>query len=1126
MYNTAQLMTRKFGLAMVAACLFTGRSPAAEQGYYSQPELHGDRLVFVSEGDLWTLSLDAHARSGQPVIAHRLTSSDGSEARPAVSPDGNWIAYTAQYDGNTDCYIIPAIGGAPTRLTFHPGSDEVLGWSPDSSEVVFRSGRAHPHGRNELYRVNITGGLPRRYEFGDCSLASFSVTGKRIAFTPHSNEHWTWKRYRGGTAPDIWVGEIDASIYRNLTNDNSNDLFPMWLLGRVFFVSDRSGTMNIFSDVPHGGDLRQHTRFAADDANPTAVSGYDVRWPAKDSQRRGSAIVFCQAGGLALLDVNTDEVTRLNVLLASDRVATRQRFASVGDRMSEVALSPDGSHLAVGARGEILIAPVEGGSPRQITETSDAREWGINWFGHDQVLLISDAPGEQQVALLSREGAEMPSAVTTTNTQWLFPPIGSRDGQWIIYADKSMRLNRINMGMLEIEQIDRSDAGEIHDYRVSPDSQWVAYTRPMENGFSQVMLHSLRTKRNFTVSNGMTVDSEPRWDPKGRYLFFLSERHHDPMLGTYDFDHVYLNTTRLVVVPLRADTPPPFPEVADAAGFDLEAWSSPDASTDDEVAPGVPEGVEFGAFDDAGGPRFQDAVAQIRIDTDGIVERQCVVAHVEPGTYDNLEATFGGVTMLSATPEGLLSDDWGSSDGLGPGDAKLVMYRFADEQVSELAVDVAHHAMSDDRSTVAWAVRGGFSVMSLDDQQVHTVDLSSEQLRVNITREWSHILAEAWRLQRDFYWAPNMAGTDWDAMRMKYETLLTRVGTREELNDLIGEMIGELGTSHTYIWGGEQHDEAAPVSVGLLGVDVQPVGSGYQITRILPSHPWDASLVSPLAQSHIDVMESSIITAIDRRSLVGVNLHDLLQGKAGRFVTLTVTDANGQNSRDVRIRTIDSDVRLRYSDWVESNRRYVAEQTDGQVGYIHIPNMGGDGLAAFSRQFYPQFKKQAFVIDVRNNGGGFVSQMIIERLARQTLAFDQPRHGKTSRYPARGIMAHMCCLIDQHAGSDGDIFPTAFRMKNLGALIGTRTWGGVVGIRGDKPFVDAGLSTQPEFAWWDARGWSIENTGVEPDIEVPFTPEDHAAGRDPQLDRAIAHLLERLEQEPINVPKVPAYPDR
>ena len=1138
MRTTLRAWTRcSVAAAIVIAA--SGHALAAEQGYYSQPALHDNRLVFVSEGDLWTVTLPADLGSGQRLLAHRLTSNIGLEQRPQFNPDGALIAFTADYDGNADVYIMPAEGGAPTRLSFHESHDTTIGFTPDNREVLFVSGMAHPLGRRELWSVPVAGGMPTRYSFGECSMASLSSTGKRVVFTRWSTETWTWKRYRGGTAPDIWIGDLAMGSFSNITNDNAGDQFPMWLLGRVFFASDRTGTVNIFSVQPDGSDLKPHTRFAPVAGEPAALNGYDVRWPSADARRDGHRIVFAQGGQLAILNVADNSVSRLNIELASDRVEERQRFSAGIQHATGFDLSPNGDRLVVGMRGECLVLPAKGGAPVRLTRSSHAREWGASFITDDGLILITDAAGEQQIAGVPADGSDLPGLITTDREDWLFPSVASPNAKWIAFADKSLRLHIIDMTTFMRKQIDQTDVSEIRDYRFSPDSQWLAYVKPLANGMRQINLYALRTGTIFPLGEGMYDDFEPRWDPAGKYLYFLSKRRFAPVLDDYDFAHIHLASTGVYAIPLAAATPPPIEEIARAADFDLEKWAKPpadeEASEDDDVA----EFVEEDAAPAAPADEFI-----MMVDTDGLMSRAYKLP-IEEGEHEQLEAIHGGVCYASRPKrESLLEDDWAEPPSL-LGDFTLHKVNLAQPKSEQLAEGISAYAISRDCTTIAWPTKEGFHLQPVAAgppaptgeggeekiPDIHEIELAELQLRINTAEEWKHIFEESWRLQRDFFWAPNMVGMDWGAIHDKYEAVLPRIGTRSELNDLIGEMLGELGNSHAYIWGGEQVRRAKRISVGMLGADLSMDSSGaaVRIDRIIEGPNWLEDVRSPLQAAHLGIANGTFIIAangakIERRT----NIYDLLQDLAGKPVRLTVaSSASGQNARTVEVTTLESERELRYWNWIESNRRYVAEASDGVIGYLHIPDMGGEGLSQFSRQFYPQFDKKAIIVDVRDNGGGFVSQMIIEKLAREILAYDQPRHGITGRYPYRAPHAHMACLIDEHAGSDGDIFPTAFRLKSLGPLIGTRTWGGVVGIRGDKMFVDFGLSTQPEYAWWEAeRGWAIENVGVEPDIEVIIRPEDRMAGRDPQLDRAIAELKQKLEEDPKELPATPPWPVR
>ncbi len=1113
----------RFRSAVLGAAIGAGLTSAidaASPGYCREPALHGDRLIFASEGDLWTARLpeDADALSA-PIIAYRLTSSPGREGAARINADGTMIAFTAEYDGNADVYIMPIDGGAPKRLTFHPGDDRVVSWSADGRSVLFASPRSHPFEHPELHEVSTAGGMPLRFEFGDVSQAAMSTTGRVIAFSRVARDRIMWKGYRGGTAPEIWVGEPDSGLFLNLTENEANDLYPTFVLGRVFYVSDRDGHTNIYSDTPRKGDVKQHTTFAPDAADPTAPAGYELRDLNGDAARRGSRLVFSQGGRLALYDVRDESLTRLDVQLASDRLGARARPTSIREHLSEFALSPDGDRLLIGARGELVLAPLDVGGPFQLTRSADAREWGATYAGPENIVMISDATGEQQIAIVGSEGGAPPSAMTEDREAWLFPPVASPSGDGVVFADKTMRLHYLSLRTLDRVQIDQSEAGEITDYRFSPDGQWVAYAKPMPNGLHSIWLYSVRTSRTFEVSAGQYDDIEPRWDPQGKYLYFLSHRHFNPWVDDFDLRAASLPGMQVVAVPLTGATPPPHPLAALTTGFDLKAWANGELAEQERLIQLQDEGADLAEIGD---PMADWTVA---LDPDGIAERQHLLP-IQPGAYADLEAVAGGVLFRETAMQGLLDDDDFGADAAQVG--QLVHYNLLEEEGQVIRPDVAAYTVSGSKARLALLTAEGFLHGEVGGE-LEAVDLGDVNLIIDPPAEWGQILAEAWRLQRDFFFAPNFVGVDWAAMKTKYEALLPILADRNDLNDVIAQMLSELRTSHAYVWGGDQRRRAQPVAVGLLGLDLTPTAGGVRIDRVLPGHPGAVERRSPLHGAHLDVEAGDFLVAVDGAPVgLGVNVFELLQDKAGEPVAVSVSDdAGGMGKRTYTVVTLPDESALRYTTWVEDNRRAVAEASDGRIGYIHIPDMMGRGLALFFEQFRSQTKKPAVIIDVRDNGGGFVSQMILDRLMRTPTGYFKPRHGSVETIPARALNAHMVALINQYAGSDGDIFPESFRLRGLGPLIGTRTWGGVVGIRGDKPFVDRGLSTQPEFAWWEpSRGWSLENSGVAPDIEVDITPADELAGRDPQLDRAIRELRQKLETQPRPEPTPPPYPVR
>ena len=776
----------------------------------------------------------------------------------------------------------------------------------------------------------------------------------------------------------------------------------------------------------------------------------------------------------------------------------------------------------MGSRGELLSLPVKSGPWVQFTRTSAAREWGAAYFGEDQMIMISDAAGEQQIAIAPADGSLLPSLVTEDRDAWLFPPVGSSNGQWIAFADKTMRLHALNMVTFVRRQVDASEAAEITDYRFSPDSQWLAYTKPMPNGYGMISLHSLRTGRSFAVSDGLHDDREPRWDPAGKFLYFLSRRKLNPVLGELDLEHVYFNSTVVCVVPLTADTPPPIPELAHAVDFDIDTWAKGEPG-DQVEADTADEQVEEPPAEE------QESEWVMRVDTDGLPQRQFILP-IEAGNYRRLEALPGSLCYLSEPVAGLLDFQIGQT-GIAEGKATLHRYDLVAEEDTDLAEMISGYVVNAKRDRIAHPSAEGFVVLDpTGAAESEKVNVTEARLRVNIQDEWNHIFEEALRLQRDFYWAPNFGGVNWSAMRDKYAALLPRIGSRAELTDLIGEMIGELGTSHTYIWGGQPDDRAKPVSVGLLGADIAFENGAYRIARICGGAPWDVDARGPLNQPGIDVKEGDYLLAVD-----GVLVETTkdpwaaFQGMAGRSITITVSEKPelDEDARDVVVRPIGSEANLRYRAWIEHNRAYVAEKTDGQVGYIYVPNTSVNGQNDLVRQYFGQIDRQALIIDERWNGGGQIPTRFIEMLNRPVTNYWARRDAKDFKWPPDAHHGPKCMLINGLAGSGGDMFPWLFRQAGLGKLIGTRTWGGLVGISGNPGLIDGGYMSVPTFGFYEKDGtWGVEGHGVDPDIEVLDDPSLMCNGADPQLDAAIGLMLEEIERNPYAPPRRPSPPNR
>jgi tricorn protease len=1086
---------RAQSLLIAVAVLGASSVALARTGYYQFPDLHDHAVVFAAEGDLWTV-----ADTGG--TARRLTSHAGSEYFPRYSPDGKWIAFTGEYGGNRDVYVIPADGGEPRRLTWHPDPDEVIDWMPDGKSIMFRTTAANntPSGFEwHLFTVPVAGGEPEPLPLGFAGRAAIDPVSRRWAFNRSSVEFRTWKRYRGGTAPSIWVGDPQKREFREVTKIPGAAAFPMWSGGRVFFLSDQGGTANLWSMTGEGAELRRETQEAE----------WDVRWPSVGPDGR---IVFSLAGDLAIYQPTSGKTQRIAIDIPSERPLARVRYPNPEKAVTSFELSPDGERLAVVTRGEVFSVAVKDGVTLPITRGSAARERGASFSGDGKSLIyLSDASGEEDVRTIDAWGRGQARIVKPAGKSgWNFPPIASPDGKWLAYADQTQTLYVVASAGGPPRAVDHSAQSEINEYAWSPDGRYLAYSLALATDYSSIRLFDTQTGKLIAVTGPTTNDFAPAWDPEGRYLYFLSDRAANPVMDRRDEENVEIRTTRPFLVLLARDGVNPFANTSGMPPRPGDAAAAAEAKPDARAAkPTGPARV----------------IRPVRIDPDGLADRY-VAFPVPAASYAQLAATSKTVFYLSLPVRGIaeLQDDGQPQDG------QLIAFDLERRKPKPFLDEVTRFRVAGDKL----AIQKKAELFVLDAAKPpapeelgdHKVGLSSMVVELVPQDEWRQIFDETWRMMRDFYWDASMGGVDWKAQRDKYRALLPRLGTRSELNDLLGELIAELATSHTYIRGGDPGVEMPQITTGLLGIDAVRRATGFEVTRIYRGDPVDG-VRSPLDEPGVNVAVGSVITAVNHRPFAaGEPLLAAFENLAGKEVVLSIAAGPGA-ARDVVVHPLGSERRLRYVDWVRRNREYVAQKTGGKVGYIHLPDMGVDGLIAFDTWFYPQINKQALVVDVRWNRGGFISQRILERMRRKVIAVFHARGGSTSTYPVRSVDGPFVVLTNEYAGSDGDIFPTVVQLDKLAPVIGMRSWGGVVGIRGDKPLVDGGMPTQPEFAFWDpTHRWGTENRGVIPDIEVQNLPQDVARSVDAQLDRGLTEVQHLLAQHPPPQRDFGGVPDR
>ncbi len=1105
-------------LAMLVAFPLTAQ---AAPGYLRTPAIHADRLVFNAEGDLWTARIDGSA-------VRRITSHAGDEVLPRISPDGNWIAFAGDYDGNRDVFVIPADGGEPKRLTWHPGTDEPVGWTPDGSKVLIRSGRENPQWPPDIYTVPPDGGEPVKLPIGGALSFSIDPQSGRYAFTRNGGGG-TWKRYRGGTADDIWVGDPAKADFARVTTFDGTDMEPMWYGGVIYFLCDQGGTMNLWSMSPDGTGRKQLTRFDTWDARQASIDPTTGR------------IAFTLAADIHIYDPANGTERLVAIDLPSERTLTRIRYPDANQYLRSFALAPEGDRVAVEARGELYSLPAKEGVTLPLTFGSGAREDRVAYDPKgERVVYITDAGGDEALVTADAWGrGSVKQLVAPGVSGHAFPPTWSPDGTWIAWGDQANTLWIVKAAGGDPVKVERAEHWEISEYTWSPDGRWLAYNKPDQRGRGVIYIYDTKEAKIHRVTDWTTENRTPAWDPDGRYLYFISDRVVQPLLGDLgDFDQIQINPARPCLVLLRPDVKNPFAAIEGAP-------PGPDDKKDDKDGKGKKADQDKDKSKDAkkdskkdGGDKDDadkkdEKPEPVEITFDGI-ENRIVEVPVEPGRYFGLGATSGKLFYLSLELQPLFQGEFGDEDENGGG--ALISFDLEEKEAKPFLEGVEAFDLQPKAGKIAVrkSNHGGLFVFDADtppgdEQDKKKVSTDNIVIELDPREEWQQVFVQAWRRLRDHYWDAGMHGVDWKAVRDQYATLLPRLGARADLGDLIAEMIGELSTSHTYVWGGDRGVNVPRVATGLLGARLQREGDAFKVERIFRGAPADR-VRSPLDEPGSMVKEGEYILAINNRPFAeDLPFEALLGGLAGKQVLLTVNaKPTPEGSRTVVATAMKGgdEYSLRYADWVRRNREYVTEKTGGKMGYVHIPDMGGRGLKEFDTWFYPQLDKEGMVVDARWNGGGFVSQLIIERLMRRVISFDRARGGGTSTYPDKVLNGPFVVLTNEYAGSDGDIFPKAVQLAGLAPVIGKRSWGGVIGIRGIWEMADGGGVTTPEFAWWQPKGgWAIENHGVDPDIEVDNLPQELGRGVDAQLDRGIQEVLRLRQEKPPVVPNFGPAPD-
>jgi tricorn protease len=1062
------------------------------------PDLSQDAVVFVYAGDLWTVP-----RAGG--AARRLTSHPGDELFPKFSPDGKWIAFTGEYDGNPDVYVIPAEGGEPRRLTYYPSNDMVLGWTRDGKKILFRSNRYNspPSGSHQRpYTVALEGGTPEPLPVSRGSLTSYSPDSTKIAYTPTSREFRTWKKYRGGWTTYIAIYDLNAHTYEPLPRVNSNDMFPMWHASGIYFISDRdsNGVMNLYRYDPASKRTSKLTDYKE----------YDIKWPSLGPD----AVVYENGGQLFAYDIAAGRTRQIPVTVASEALTARPQFKAAAELIRTHNVSPTGVRALFEARGDIFTAPAEHGSTRNLTSTPGVHERSPDWSPDGKwIAYLSDRSGEYEIYLQPQKGGEE-VRVTTDGSVYRYAIRWSPDSKKLLFWDKLLRLWYVDIDEKKPVLMDSSTQGQPNDGVWSPDSRWVAYSKADRSLNRSVYLYSLEQKKVFRVTDAFYNDFNPAFDHNGKYLYFLSNRFFHPSGDNFDNRFGYYHTTGIFAVTLKADEPSPFAAQSD----DEKAEDKKDEKKEGEKP------AEAGKPDAAAKPeekkdekkdekKEDKGPKPIQVDTDGIGQR-VVPVPVPPGSYSQLQAVKEKIFYVSTPFEAQQA----GAPGQGPRNT-LHVFDVKERETKPLLQGIFDYALDKDGKKVLYHAGPNYGIVDAVPGKAKVgegkLDVSQVQALVDSREEWKQMFREAWRIERDFFWDPDMGGRDWEKIGKRYEALLPYVQHRSDLNYIIGEMIAELNTSHSYVGGGDMPDRKQ-VSTGLLGADFSADGGFYKITKIYPGESWNPQNRSPLGEPGLKVKAGDYLIAVNGRTLrASENLYGAFQNLAGKVTTLKINSKPAEDGAwEIMVTPVASEFGIRYLDWVEGRRQYVEQATGGRVGYMHVPNTSIAGLIMFDKYLTAQLAKDGFIVDERYNGGGMIPDFFTEKLARNLLGLVAPRNSADVPWPPIGIYGPKVMIVNELAGSGGDAFPWFFKRQKIGTIVGTRTWGGLVGIGDQINMIDGGSVTAPGFGLWSTDNggeWIVENYGVDPDIVVEQRPDLERQGKDPQLDKAIEVVLDQLK---------------
>ncbi|MBK6962481.1 MAG: PD40 domain-containing protein [Bacteroidales bacterium] len=1082
-------MIRKCLLMMLAVSLSAGVSAIDDARLLRFPDINKNLIAFAYAGDIWTVE----ATGGN---ARRLTSHEGIELFPKISPDGKWIAFSAEYSGSRQVYVMPSEGGSPKQLTYYNSvgvmpprggwDNVVLDWTPDSKQVMFRSARTEFGERNGKYFLaSLEGGLEKPLQIVNGGFAVLSPDAKKVCFTPVDREFRTWKRYKGGRASNLWIYDLVNNTSEQITDFAGTDQCPTWFGDNIYFASDRDLRLNIYRYNTKSKQTEQLT-FHKD---------FDVMWPSGENGQ----LVYENGGFIYKLNLATGVSEKITVNINFDNPNLVAYFKNVKEDINSFNVSPSGKRALFDARGDIFSVPAENGMIENLTQTQGVREIFPAWSPDGKYIsYYSDASGEYEIYLLENKKGATAKKLTSNSASWKYEAEWSPDSKYLLYSDRTLKLWLLDAQTGVQKEVTTAANNEIRAYSFSPDSKWITYQKEGSNEQAAIWVYNIAEAKNYQVTDNTFDDVSPVFSKDGNYLFFASNRDFNLAFSSFEFNYLYNKATRLYAIVLKADGPKLLKDKNDTE----EVKETPKTEEPKKGAKAKTDTAE---------PKKEDGV-KVTIDLEGISTR-IIALPVEAGDYFGLAAVDGGLLYVTG--------------------GKLMRYNIEDEKSEEVMDRVGGYVVSADGKMMLYNAGGEYGITKIAPgvkPGTGKLDLAQLEMKIDPRKEWDQIYTDGWRIFRDYFYVSNMHGVDWAGLKARYGAIVPFVSHRADLDYILSEIVSETNTGHAYVdWG--DFKKVKRVDGGLLGAElVADEASGrYRIAKIYDNENWNSDRRSPLTEQGVNVKEGDYLISINNHDITTRdNPYLFLENLADRKVEISVNaKAEVAGAKTFLITPIKSELEIMYLDWVNERRALVDKLSGGRIGYIHVPNTAVDGNRELHRGLYAYHDKEALIIDDRYNGGGFIPDRMADLLDRKTLSYWHQNGLLPGRAPAMAHDGPKAMLINGYSSSGGDAFPYYFKKLGLGKLIGTRTWGGLVGISGNAGLVDGGYISVPRFGIFNENSeWIIEGIGVYPDIEVVDRPEQLVKGTDPCIEKAVEELLKELEAKPVKKVNPPTPPDR